>query len=560
MNNLNKILGIFGLLVFVCLFTTVLNPSFIDQFNLFNITKWSALFGILSIGVAFVIITGGIDLSIGSVVGLTGCLLPMLIVEQGFSPLVGIALVMLVAGGIGWLHGILITKMDLQPFVVTLCGLLIYRGLARWITDDRTLGFGQDFDDLRLIATGKPCSWATMLLAAGVVLILLGLWKAFQSRSGPASSDHEQVESSAAAALPVALCRWSMPLVGVLLAIAGSARFWKGWQTADGPVLITAMGYHVRGISIIVPEESLAMPSSLMRIIGALVFVPALIGFLVWALKGDAKRSLRPLIGVVVSLFMLLFCIVTLVPIFRDSAPDDLWQIGAVQLSGSTATTFVMLIVFVVVALVVGMVGWLLSVGRSVSERAGSVMPLMVAGGVMLLLGQTPLAETMVPTPMLIMIGLAFLGSVFLNRTIFGRYLLALGRNEEAARYSGINTQRMTVLAYVLCSLAAGLGGVLFALEINSVQPSVFGNFWELYAIAAAVLGGCSLRGGEGNILGVVIGAAVMRVLYNAINMLGIKTSLELAIIGLVILAGVMVDVLVKRIAARKVATMKDSA
>ena len=84
------------------------------------------------------------------------------------------------------------------------------------------------------------------------------------------------------------------------------------------------------------------------------------------------------------------------------------------------------------------------------------------------------------------------------NWTARGQYLLALGRNEEAARYSGINTKRMVVLAYVLCALAAGLGGILFALDVNSVQPSGFGNFYELYAIAAAVLGGCSLRGGEG--------------------------------------------------------------
>ena len=83
---MNKIFGIFGLLIFVCLFTTVLNGSFVSEYNLYNITRWSALFGILSIGVAFVIITGGIDLSIGSVVGLVACLLPMLVIDYGFSP------------------------------------------------------------------------------------------------------------------------------------------------------------------------------------------------------------------------------------------------------------------------------------------------------------------------------------------------------------------------------------------------------------------------------------------------------------------------------------------
>jgi ribose transport system permease protein len=141
---------------------------------------------------------------------------------------------------------------------------------------------------------------------------------------------------------------------------------------------------------------------------------------------------------------------------------------------------------------------------------------------------------------------------VFLNRTIYGRYLLALGRNEQAARYSGINTDAMTVLAYVICSLLAGFGGMLFIFDVNSAQPSDFGNFYELYAIAAAVLGGCSLRGGEGTIFGVVIGAAVMQVLRNSINMLQIPTQLEFAIIGAVILVGVIVDELVKRLAAKR--------
>jgi ribose transport system permease protein len=100
--------------------------------------------------------------------------------------------------------------------------------------------------------------------------------------------------------------------------------------------------------------------------------------------------------------------------------------------------------------------------------------------------------------------------------------------------------------------VTAGIGGILFALDVNSVQPAVHGNFYELYAIAAAVLGGCSLRGGEGTILGVVIGAAVMRVLYNEINILGIPTQLEFAIIGAVILLGVIADEIVKRIASTR--------
>ena len=114
------------------------------------------------------------------------------------------------------------------------------------------------------------------------------------------------------------------------------------------------------------------------------------------------------------------------------------------------------------------------------------------------------------------------------------------------------HTDAMKIIAYVICSGLAGVAGILFALNLNSVQPSGLGEFYELYAIAGAVLGGCSLRGGEGSILGVIIGSAVMRVLYNSINILRIPTHWEFAIIGAVILSGVIVDELVKRVAARR--------
>jgi ribose transport system permease protein len=146
-----------------------------------------------------------------------------------------------------------------------------------------------------------------------------------------------------------------------------------------------------------------------------------------------------------------------------------------------------------------------------------------------------------------VLIVVAVLIAVFLNMTVWGRHLLATGRNEEAARYSGIRSSRYILLAYLLCSLLAGLGGILFALDVNTVQPDNLGNFYELYAIAAAVLGGCSLRGGEGSVLGVIVGAALMRVLTNAVGVLGVKNQWEFAIIGIVILIAVVVDELLRR-------------
>jgi ribose transport system permease protein len=110
----------------------------------------------------------------------------------------------------------------------------------------------------------------------------------------------------------------------------------------------------------------------------------------------------------------------------------------------------------------------------------------------------------------------------------------------------------VTLVAYMICALLSGWGGMLMALDLNSVQPAIFGSFYELYAIAAAVLGGCSLRGGEGSILGVVIGSAVMRVIYNAINILGIPNTWEFVIMGSVLLIGVMADEVVRRIVAKR--------
>ena len=120
--------------------------------------------------------------------------------------------------------------------------------------------------------------------------------------------------------------------------------------------------------------------------------------------------------------------------------------------------------------------------------------------------------------------------------------MLATGENEQAARYSGVATHRLIRLAYLVSGLLAGLAGILFTLEWNSVQPGSTGNFYELYAIAAAVLGGCSLRGGRGAILGVIAGAAVMRSLYKAIVVLGIPQEWEMVIIGVALLSSVLLD------------------
>jgi ribose transport system permease protein len=147
-----------------------------------------------------------------------------------------------------------------------------------------------------------------------------------------------------------------------------------------------------------------------------------------------------------------------------------------------------------------------------------------------------------VPHSFLFLILVALIMGVILHRSVFGRYLFAVGKNVEAARYSGINTNAVIAGAYILSGLLAGISTIFLVFYTNSVSPSTFGNFYELYAIAAAVLGGCSLRGGEGSILGIVLGTALLQVLQNLVNILGIPSSLNFAVMGTVILFGVLAD------------------
>lgn len=315
-----KILGIVGFLLLIYSVTALSRPGFSSPTNLSYMLRDTGLFGILSIGVAMVIITGGIDLSIGSVVGLCGILLPTLIMPGSYGGK-GLALIpsMLVIVGIalliGLFHGILITKLRLQPFLVTLCGLFIYRGMAQVVGGNSSPGFRDQFTELK----------------------------------------------------------------------------------------------------------------------------PALV----------MTKSMFPM-------------------------------------------SFVVLLIIAVIA------------------------------------------------------------SLFLNRTVYGRYLLALGRNEEAARFSGINTDRMKIVAYMICSGLAGFAGMLFVINSNSATGSQLGNSYELYAIAGAVLGGCSLRGGQGALVGIVLGAALVQVIERVTLFVIEEDNYKYMVIGAFILFGVIMDELYTRYIKRR--------
>jgi ribose transport system permease protein len=157
------------------------------------------------------------------------------------------------------------------------------------------------------------------------------------------------------------------------------------------------------------------------------------------------------------------------------------------------------------------------------------------------------------PMPFVVLIIVAVISYIVLHRSVYGRYLYAVGRNEDAARYSGINSRFVIASTYVISMLLVGVAGVLISFYTNSISPANHGNFYELYGIAAAVLGGCSLRGGEGSIVGIVIGTALLQVLQNLVNLLGIPSSLNFAVMGAVIFFGVLVDQVLQDRRARKI-------
>ncbi len=163
------------------------------------------------------------------------------------------------------------------------------------------------------------------------------------------------------------------------------------------------------------------------------------------------------------------------------------------------------------------------------------------------LIGKDASGELLFPAQFILLLGLAAVIGFFLHRTAYGRYWYAIGHNELAAKYAGVSVDRQRVWVYVVCSALAALAGVLLFLDMPSIQADSGGQYLELYAILGAVLGGCSLRGGEGTAIGMVLGAMVLPVLENLVNIRGLKSDLIPAVIGLTLLAGTILDEFIRR-------------
>jgi ribose transport system permease protein len=151
-----------------------------------------------------------------------------------------------------------------------------------------------------------------------------------------------------------------------------------------------------------------------------------------------------------------------------------------------------------------------------------------------------------IPNMVLIFLGSAVIASLILTKTVLGRYTFALGSNEEATRLSGVNVNAWKIAIYCLCGLFSGLAGVMIAARLNSAQPAL-GQGYELDAIAAAVIGGTSLSGGEGSILGTIIGAFIISTLTNGLRILSVPQEWQIVITGAIVILAVYLDILRRR-------------
>jgi len=180
------------------------------------------------------------------------------------------------------------------------------------------------------------------------------------------------------------------------------------------------------------------------------------------------------------------------------------------------------------------------------------IVVMAIAGVVVVLIGNTDRGVGLtvvrgVPWVVLIVLVVVVAWSWLLGRTRFGRYVYAIGGNAEAARRAGINLSRIRVLAFTLCGLTAGITGIIYTSYLGSISTGVQGGQNVLYAVAAAVIGGTSLFGGRGKMVGAVLGGLIVAVIYNGLELLGLGAAPQYLWTAVVLLAAVTVDTLARR-------------
>ncbi|MGO8882416.1 MAG: ABC transporter permease subunit [Streptosporangiaceae bacterium] len=191
-------------------------------------------------------------------------------------------------------------------------------------------------------------------------------------------------------------------------------------------------------------------------------------------------------------------------------------------------------------------------VAPPLSITALKIAVMAIAGVVVVLVGSTTRSRTLLvvrglPYVVLVVLAILVIYTVLLGRTRFGRYIYAIGGNAEAARRSGVNTNRIRVAAFALCGLTAAMTGIIYASCLGSISSGVNGGQNVLYAVAAAVIGGTSLFGGRGRPMDAVLGGLVVGVIHNGLQLLGLQPSAQLMWTALVLVAAVTIGALTRR-------------
>lgn len=221
----------------------------------------------------------------------------------------------------------------------------------------------------------------------------------------------------------------------------------------------------------------------------------------------------------------------------------------------STGNVFLAIVVAAVIGIVVGLInGLLVSKGKLQAFIVTLATMTIFRGATLVFTDGTPISKLpenfvkigngkigFMPIPVIITVIIAIIAVYVLSQTRFGRYLYALGGNEDASRLSGINTDKIKTLVYVVSGFASAIAGVIITSRIGSASPNA-GTGFELDAIAAVVIGGTSLAGGEGTITGTLIGALIIGVLNNGLNLMNVSPFYQSIVKGLVILIAVLLD------------------
>jgi ribose transport system permease protein len=191
---------------------------------------------------------------------------------------------------------------------------------------------------------------------------------------------------------------------------------------------------------------------------------------------------------------------------------------------------------------------WLIARGLAAYITRGYPI-VFPTGHPFLALGQGEIYQ--IPTMFMIMVVVALAVAFILDATVLGRHIYAVGGNIEAARVSGINVDRVRIFCFVCSGVMAGIVGVLLASRLGQGTPTV-GAAYELWAIAATVIGGTSLFGGEGTVLGAILGAAIMGVMVNGMVLVNLSSYLQDVVLGLVLVIAVTYDTWRRRRQARR--------